>query len=63
MLEQIIRFEHAVQNNEPKYRVKQFYEEYTEAYKKIHVPKQRHMEKLKELFFIYNNYMNRKDIK
>lgn len=63
MLEQKVRFKHAIQNNEPKYRVTQFYEEYIEAYKRIHVPKQKHMEDLKDIFFDYFNYMNRKDIK
>lgn len=50
----------AINENEPKEKVKELYDDYVETYRAIKVPKAFAMIEFRDLFFIYNNYMKEK---
>lgn len=62
MLEQKIRFKQAIETRQPIWRVTQFYEEYVEAYKRVHKPSQKHIEDYEKLSKMHEEYKERRSI-
>jgi hypothetical protein len=57
MLEQKLRLLKALKDKEPKNRVKEFFEEYQEAYQRLHKPSEHHKQNYDDLSFKYKKYM------
>ena len=62
MLEQKLRLKKAMETLQPKCRVYEFYQEYDEAYQRLHKPSEKHNKDYVDLYFAFLDYMNRKDI-
>jgi hypothetical protein len=60
LLEEIARLRKSIRDKEPKYRVRQFYDEYLESYKSIRQPKKEHLQDFSDLFFEYFKYMGKR---
>jgi hypothetical protein len=60
MLEEKIFFKKAIENKEPKHIVKQLFDEYETSYKKLHKPSEEHVKNHITLYFVYQDYMNRR---
>ncbi len=56
MLEQKLRLIKAMKDNEPKNRVKDFFREYDEAFKRLRNPSSKHEKDYVELYLKYANY-------
>lgn len=63
MLTKKLNLKWALEKNLPKDRVKDFFLDYDEAYKRMRNPSEKHYQDYKNLFFEYDKYMKRKDIK
>lgn len=62
MLEQKLNLKWAMEKKEPKNRVKDFFRDYDEAYKRLRKPSDKHYKDYKELYFKFVEYMKREDI-
>ena len=57
MLEQKIRLKQAIESKQPIHRVIQFWNEYCEAYDKLHKPSEHHIKDYCELIDKYTRYV------
>ncbi len=61
MLIEKLRFKKSVEDKEPKKRVAQFFTEYEDAYHKLHKPSDGHQKEYTTLYFVYQDYMQRRE--
>jgi hypothetical protein len=57
MLEQKIRLKNAIERKEPVHRVVQFWNEYCEAYERLHKPSEKHIRDYCTLMDVYTRYI------
>jgi hypothetical protein len=58
MLEQRIKLKNSMKNNEPKYKVRDYFRQYEEAFKRLHKPSESNWKEYINLRFDYFDYMN-----
>jgi hypothetical protein len=63
MLIEKLRLKNAIETKQPKKRVAQFFDEYEEAYLQLHHPSENHKKDYVSLYFVYSDYMKRRDLK